>query len=73
MVNQNLEIVKIAFAIIAPRSSELLLDVGMASLLLTHCNGLQLKYVRRSETASQQEMKVSLSLGFKQWYDMSAE
>lgn len=40
VVDQNLEIIEIALAIITPRSGELLLNVGMASLFLTHCSGM---------------------------------
>ena len=79
MVDQNLEIVEIAFAIVAPGSSELLLDVGMAPLLLTHCCGVLdvVKYVRRSETEQNGKSMIGdeayLRFGIKQWYDVSAE
>ena len=36
VINQDLEIVKVAFAVIAPRTSEELLDVGPSALLLVH-------------------------------------
>ncbi len=36
MVNQDFEVIKVAFAVVAPRSRQHLLDVGMMTLLLGH-------------------------------------
>lgn len=38
MLNQDAQIVEVALAVIAPRSSEDILDVGVLSLLLAHCD-----------------------------------
>lgn len=36
VIDEDLEIVKVAFAVIAPRTRENLLDVGVLTLLLCH-------------------------------------
>ena len=36
MINQDLEIIKVAFTVVAPGSSQDLFDVGMVALLLGH-------------------------------------
>jgi hypothetical protein len=36
MIDQNFEIIEIPFAIVAPRSGKLLLDIRVASLLFAH-------------------------------------
>jgi hypothetical protein len=36
MVDQDLKVVKVAFTVVAPRSTKDLFDVGMTALLLRH-------------------------------------
>lgn len=39
VVDQDLEVVEVALAVVAPRTSKDLLDVGVISLLLAHVDG----------------------------------
>lgn len=72
MVDQNLEIIEITLTVITPRSGELLLDVGVASLLLAHCSWVGVMYVCRSKTASLQEQKLGPGVVKHQGFDEMA-